>query len=114
MLSVKIGCLILFCILAEAGRELCFKRAANGGALLMLIKQPFIWAGILLWAAELVAWVYVVAHLPLSIGFPLMSLTYVATILGGMWFFKEHVGRRHAIGAALITIGAVCVGVTGL
>jgi multidrug transporter EmrE-like cation transporter len=63
---------------------------------------------------ELVAWTVVLEHVPLSIAFPLMALTYIAIVLAGALILKEPVNIRHALGACLITAGVACVGATGL
>ena len=48
--------LLVFCVLADVGRELNFKAATMNAApsryLRSLAVQPFLWAGILLWAIE--------------------------------------------------------------
>lgn len=106
--------LIAFCIIAEAAREICFKKAANASTLLQISRKPIVWLGILFWAVELVAWTNVLEHVPLSIAFPIMSLSYVAILCAGAIVFKERINKRHAIGAMLVTAGVACVGATGL
>jgi drug/metabolite transporter (DMT)-like permease len=114
-LNMAMVALILFCILAEMAREVCFKQAARGGATLFRsLLMPATLAGIVLWAVELLAWTAVLKHVPLSIAFPLMALSYVAMVFAGAIFFKETVSFRHAAGACLITAGVICVGATGL
>ena len=58
--------LILFCVLTEAGREICFKFASakDRGNIYL---HPWTLTGIVFWGVELVAWTYVLAHVPLSI-----------------------------------------------
>lgn len=113
-MSVMMFLLVGFCIFAEAAREICFKFAADGSDFLHNITKPMVWLGIFFWAVELIAWVEVLGHVPLSIAFPLMALSYVAVVLGGAVFFGEQINRRHAAGALLITIGVACVGATGI
>jgi drug/metabolite transporter (DMT)-like permease len=114
-LTMPMLALIFFCIFAEMGREVCFKHAANNASTVVqsLIK-PATWAGIVFWGVELLAWTAVLEHVPLSIAFPLMALSYVAMVLAGAVFFKEAVSLRHTAGACLITAGVICVGVTAL
>jgi len=114
-LTLQILALILFCIAAEMAREVCFKHAASGAAdFLHSLLKPATSAGILLWGVELLAWMVVLEHVPLSIAFPLTALSYVAMVFAGALFFKEPVNFRHAVGACLITAGVICVGATGL
>lgn len=114
-LTLPMLALILFCIAAEMAREVCFKRAAIGAAnFLQALLRPPTWAGVVFWGVELLAWMAVLQHVPLSIAFPLMALSYVAMVFAGAAFFREPVNLRHAAGACLITAGVICVGATGL
>ncbi|KAA1179482.1 EamA family transporter [Rhizobium tropici] len=106
--------LILFCILAETAREVCFKQTAGEGTLLSALAKPITWLGILFWAVELFAWTAVLERVPLTIAFPLMALSYVVIVLAGAVIFKENINLRHATGVFLVTAGVACVGVTGL
>ena len=106
--------LVLFCIIAEAARELCFKEAANASTIHQTLVKPIVWLGVAFWAIELVAWMNVLEHVSLTLAFPLMSLSYISILLAGAIIFKERINKRHIIGALLITIGVACVGATGV
>ncbi|MGO4197642.1 permease [Rhizobium sp. YAF28] len=105
--------IIAFCILAETGRELCFKYGA-ASALFETMQKPVIWLGIVFWAVELVMWTRVLEQVALSVAFPLMALSYAAIAFAGAAIFKETINLRHALGIVLVTAGVVCVGATGL
>ncbi|MEK1901529.1 MAG: permease [Rhizobium sp.] len=105
--------IIAFCILAETGRELCFKYGA-ASALFETLQKPVIWLGIVFWAVELVMWTRVLEQVALSVAFPLMALSYAAIAFAGAAIFKETINFRHALGIVLVTAGVVCVGATGL
>ena len=105
--------IIAFCILAETGRELCFKYGA-ASALFETMQKPVIWLGIVFWAVELVMWTRVLEQVALSVAFPLMALSYAAIAFAGAVIFKETINLRHALGIVLVTAGVVCVGATGL
>ena len=106
--------LIGFCIIAEAVREVCLKLASGAPTFLQALRRPILWLGLSFWAMEVVVWMDVLTHVPLSIAFPLMSLCYITILLGGVFVLKERVNARHALGALLIALGVACVGVTGL
>jgi undecaprenyl phosphate-alpha-L-ara4N flippase subunit ArnE len=113
-LSIAMLWLIGFCILMEVAREVCFKQAADNASFGVAIVKPAAWLGILFWGVELVAWTVVLEHVPLSIAFPLMALSYIAIVLAGAWMLKEPVSIRHGLGALLIAAGVACVGATGI
>lgn len=113
-LSLTMVGLIALCVMLEALYQLCFKQAAHASTLLETLVKPVVWLGIVIWAAEIMLWMLVLEHLPLSVAFPLMSLSYIATLMAGKHIFHERVTKRHAMGALLITAGVACVGATGL
>jgi len=100
--------LILFCVLAETAREVCFKQAASENALLSALTKPVTWLGIVFWAVELLAWTAVLEHVPLSIAFPLMALSYVVIVFAGALIFKENINLRHATATMMIRPRMIC------
>jgi undecaprenyl phosphate-alpha-L-ara4N flippase subunit ArnE len=106
--------LILFCVLAETAREVCFKQVASDSPVLTTLTKPLTWLGIAFWAIELLAWTVVLGRVPLTVAFPLMALSYVAIVIAGAVIFRENINLRHAAGVFLVTAGVACVGATGL
>lgn len=111
-LSAPMLLAIVFCILTEAGREICFKHGSLQTGRILLLR-PTILLGVVFWAVELVAWSWVLSTVPLSIAFPLMALSYAVISVAGVVFFKEKINLRHACGIALVTAGVICIGTTG-
>ena len=105
--------LLAFCIVTDAGREICFKGASQSKNFIHSLKKPLFWVGICLWGVELIAWTNVLEKLSLSIAFPFMSLVYVVVVFGGAVIFKEKINLRHAAGACFITLGVILIGATG-
>ena len=122
MQSFNIFILIPFCILAETASVLCFKRGVNEdeanpldvGFIMMVLTKPILWLGIILWAAELAAWITVLEHTPLSIAYPIMSLIYCTVPLAGKWFLGELLPSRQWMATAMIAAGVALVGSTGI
>ena len=114
--------LIPFCILAETASVLCFKHGVDQdennpldvGFIMMVLTKPILWLGILLWAAELVAWITVLEHTPLSIAYPIMSLIYCTVPLAGKWFLGEALPSRQWMATGMIAAGVALVGSTGV
>ena len=120
--SFDILLLIPFCILTETISVLCFKygvdqdekNQANVSFVKMVLTTPILWLGILLWGVELVAWITVLEHTPLSIAYPVMSLVYCSVPLAGKWILAEPLPPRQWVAPGLITEGVALVGSTGL
>lgn len=111
--------LLAFCIVTEIGRELSFKAASDGAEgkaayLVVLAVQPTLWAGIVFWFVEMVAWVMVLETTPLGLAFPIMTLTYAGVPLAGTLILKERLTPIQIAGAALVAAGVTCVGLSGL
>lgn len=110
--------LLAFCIVTEIGRELCFKAASDGADgkpayLVALALQPTLWAGIAFWFVEMIAWLLVLETTPLSLAFPIMTLTYAGVPLAGTLILKERLTPVQIAGAALVAAGVTCVGLSG-
>lgn len=117
-LTLSILLLLGLCVLAEIARELSFKRAAlgaNASASYVrgLAAQPLLWLGVALWAIEVVSWILVLEHAPLSLAYPVMTLTYAGVPLGGAWLLRERLTRAQMAGAALVALGVAIVAVAG-
>lgn len=111
--------LLAFCILAESATQICFKAGSNrvpdeAQPIMGALVQPLIWIGIVVWAIEVVAWIMVLQRAPLSLAYPVMTLTYVAVPLAGVLLLGEHLSRRQLVGAALVAAGVLCVGISGV
>jgi undecaprenyl phosphate-alpha-L-ara4N flippase subunit ArnE len=111
--------LLAFCVTAETVQQLSFKlgaeRAGEGERFARsALLQPLIWAGAAIWVIESIAWVLVLQKAPLSLAYPVMTLTYAAVPLAGLVLLKEKMSRKQMAGAALIFAGVLCVGASGL
>ena len=108
--------LLALCVVAEVARELCFKVAASrsapeaDGYLLRVVRKPMTWGGILLWVLEAVAWVAVLGSLPLSVAYPIATLTYAAVPVAGVFILRERLHRGQIIGALLVAAGVIWIG----
>ncbi|WP_394762642.1 EamA family transporter [Phenylobacterium sp.] len=110
--------LLAFCISAETVQQVSFKMAANaarvaGGSALRLARHPLVWLGAAIWAVESIAWVQVLQRAPLSLAFPIMTLSYAAVPVAGVLLLGERMSRRQVLGASLIFLGVACVGIAG-
>ncbi len=70
----------------------------------LLLNFPFFCTG-LCFAAGSVLWLYIVRHYPLSMAYPLVSLSYVFGMLAAVWIFHETVPVASWVGLLLILTG---------
>ncbi len=74
----------------------------------LLLNWQFACCGVLFGASS-VLWMYIVKHYPLSVAYPMISLTYVFGMLSAMFFFHETVSVCKWAGIALIIIGCCLI-----
>lgn len=118
ILSTTAMLLLAGCIALEIVRELAFKTAADAtsvtdGYFRALARRPVLWVGLTAWAVEVVGWVAVLQRVPLTLAFPIMTLTYAAIPMASHWLLKERLSGRQATGAGLVAVGVICVGLAG-
>lgn len=104
--------LLISCVGLDAARELCFKQATMSAAFSRL--SVWLAVGIAVWMIELIIYASVLAHVPLNVAFPVMSLTYAASVLSGWALLGERVDMRRWAGTGFITAGVLLIGATGI
>jgi len=110
--------LLAFCIAAETVQQLSFKvgsaKAETAPSFVRaVVTHPLIWLGILLWVVESIAWVLVLQRSPLSMAFPVMTLSYATVPLAGLLLLRERMTLRQMLGAGLIFSGVLLVAAAG-
>ena len=116
--------LMALCIVTDVVRELCFKMGARAsvsiepgaGFWTSHLNAPLLWsaAGVAIWCIEILGRALVLAYLPLNVAVPVMSLTYAATPLASWLLLDDKISRRRWLGIALVTVGVMIVGTTGM
>ena len=101
-------------IMFKRGVDVLDAREAHFGfrTLRRALCSPTIWGGVLVHVAEFGVWIEILGRLPLSIAFPLESVSYVVLLLATRVFLREVVPMRRWLGVGLICTGIVVLGVT--
>ncbi|HEX7136919.1 MAG TPA: EamA family transporter [Vicinamibacterales bacterium] len=117
MSSLAIICWLLNVCVDTAG-HLSFKAAAvvadeiHGIARWRaMLRDKWIWLGLLAFVFEFAVWVAFLSLVPLSIGVLLASANLIAIMIGGRIFFAEQLTPKRIAAAALITVGVALVGI---
>lgn len=109
--------LILVQILLNTSAQLLLKKGVAGinfsSAFFQLIfsciTNVYIFSGILIFVISLVLWLYLLSIFELSLLYPICSLGYVFTAVGGWLFFSENLSFYRILGTVIILIGVLCV-----
>jgi drug/metabolite transporter (DMT)-like permease len=75
-----------------------------------LVLNPRLLLGVALFCASSLAYVVGVRRGELSVLYPLVSLSYIWTMLWSVLFLKERMTRNKVLGLALIVIGIIFIG----
>ena len=112
---------IMVAVVLEVLGQVAFKRGSMGavrashsaGALRYwrnLLRESWIQLGIAAHVVGLLFWIAALNLVPLSVAFPLGSLSYCGVAIAGHYWLGEKIGHRAVAAIAMITIGAALVG----
>lgn len=120
-MTAYVALLLALWTACEALGQVLFKRgidAIDSGephfgprTLWLALASPAIWGGILIHIVEFAVWIEILGHLPLSVAFPMESISYVTVLVATRLFLREAVPPRRWMGIALICTGIAVLGV---
>ncbi|HEX2926651.1 MAG TPA: EamA family transporter [Ruminiclostridium sp.] len=70
-----------------------------------LLLSPIVLAGVFVYGAATLLWLYILSKLPFSTAYPLNSIAYVLSLLIGFFIFGEEVDFGKIFGTILILAG---------
>lgn len=106
--------LLFGCILLSSGASFFLKLAAGSSSgelkLLVLVLNPLLWVGGLLYAAAFVGYLYVLRIVPLTLAQPVITAgVSVVTTLLAVALLHEHMQAVNWMGLCLICVGIFCL-----
>jgi len=113
--------LALICILLAAGGQTLMKLAIvrSGGMSVLeigiaglvrkFVSAPYILIAFALYAVSSILWLQVLSKLDFSVAFPMVSMTYVGTLIIGRFLFDEPVNLGRIVCVLLICSGVFFV-----
>ena len=108
--------IVLISIFLNVGAQLLLKYASEQSKhneatifefLRLIIFDPHIWLGILLLAAALLFWVIALRNMPLSIIYPMSSLSIILVLLASNFFLNESLTAFGLLGIGFILLGVL-------
>lgn len=91
--------------LSQHGEDLPFFAMVRGG-----LRSPAIWGGLAINVLGFMVWLNLLARIPLSVAYPVVSITYCVILLASRTLLHERISRRRWLGALLVAIGVALVG----
>ncbi len=74
----------------------------------LLLNRQFACCGVFFGASSIL-WMYILKHYPLSVAYPMISLSYVFGLLAAILFFHESVSAMKWLGVSFIIIGCFLI-----
>lgn len=93
--------------MTKVGRISSFSEAPI--MLLKSIINPFVFAGLAIFAISALAWLVVLSRVPLSTAYPMVSLGYLFTVFFSWIMFNEPVKLITIIGCLIVILGVFLV-----
>lgn len=112
VIVVAIGLEVLAQLSFKQGTLSVIRQSASqstGDYLYRIMGESWIRIGIVAYVFEMLFAVAALSLAPLSVVFPLLSLSYCGVAIGGSVFLGERLESRTQIGIVLITLGAAIV-----
>jgi drug/metabolite transporter (DMT)-like permease len=78
-----------------------------------IATNPFIWIGMIGFVGGSVFWLSVISRVPLSLAYPMLSLSYVIVVIESWIFLNEGLHPLRVIGSLVIVAGVVIVSLSG-
>jgi multidrug transporter EmrE-like cation transporter len=103
-------------VLLNAAAQLLLKAGTNATGVLSLDEggldlarrvamEPHIAMGIACYAVSVVAWIFGLSRVPVSVAYPLLSLGYVVNAIAAQYLFGETVSATRWLGIGFIVLG---------
>ena len=84
----------------------------HGGTIelvLAVASTPLIWVGLIIYGTSLIAWLWVLSKIDVSVAYPFVGLSFVLTAVMGAVFFHENVSPLRMAGTLLVICGCVLI-----
>ncbi len=78
--------------------------------LIAIATNPVLIAALALYGVGTLVWIFVLKHVPLTLAYPFMALTFCAVPALAWFFLGEAIGIRYAAGVVLIITGLIVIG----
>ena len=121
-MSLIVFGLILITVTLSACAQLALKiavsspslaEAFDAGALKAIIAavmSPLVWLGLVIYGISVALWLWVLSKVDLSVAYPFVGISFIATMAFGAFLLDESVGPIRIIGTLLIVVGCILVG----
>lgn len=114
--------LVALCILLGTTAQICLKNGMNQvgkiesiqslfnpATVIHMFSNPYVFVGFCLYAVSSVMWLGALSQLAVSSAYPLISIGYVLTAIGGVLLLGESMPLTHVAGVLTIVCGVFLI-----
>ena len=124
MITIRSVLLVVMVVLAGACAQLLMKFGINSVSsesnsasdplflFRQLLRNPAVWAALMLYAGGLAAWMVALSRLSLSFAYSFQALTYFLVPLGSIWLLGEFISLLRWVGIGVICLGILIVAIS--
>lgn len=73
------------------------------------LTSPFLWGGLAIYGGSVIAWLWVLSQIDVSVAYPFVGTSFILTAVMGAVFLHENVTPLRIAGTLLIVLGCVLV-----
>lgn len=106
------GQLMLKSAMNEIGHIGVQELGSPGSTVARAAREPRLWTGLGLFGVSALFWLVVLSRIPLSVAYPSVGMSYVFVVLFSRLWLHEHVPPLRWVGAAIVVIGIVIIGLS--
>ena len=77
--------------------------------ILSVASSPFIWLGLGIYGASVLAWLWVLSKTDVSVAYPFVGISFVLTAVMGAALLHENVSMLRIAGTALVIFGCILI-----
>jgi drug/metabolite transporter (DMT)-like permease len=77
--------------------------------ILSAATSPFIWLGLGIYGASVLAWLWVLSKTDVSVAYPFVGISFVLTAVMGAVFLHENVSMLRAAGTLFVIFGCILI-----
>jgi len=81
--------------------------------LFRMAQNPNLWIGFIGFMGGSIFWLSVISRAPLSLAYPMLSLSYVVVVVESWIFLNEGLHPLRVIGSLIIVAGVALIGLSG-
>lgn len=78
-------------------------------AIISTLFSPFVMGGIFIYGLSVLIWLWVLSRVDLSLAYPFVGISFIFTLLFGVFLLDEAVNTPRIIGTLLIALGCIFV-----